>query len=564
MSETPFRIVPNAKPGVHDYWAQDPVLQDLLARKLSPAALAWLTPELRKLGPAAAQDAAALAFTADKYSPVLRQYDRWGERVDEVDYHPSYREMEKIGYGCGSIAVKYDPELRAKFEGELQVAGFALAFLFAEAECGLSCPICMTDGVARVLEQVGSAEQQAKWIPRLASRDTKTLLSGAMFLTEKQGGSDVGKNATRAVKQPDGTWKLYGEKWFCSNVDAGLKLVLARPDGAPEGTRGLGLFLVPHHKADGTRNEIRIDRLKDKLGVRSMPSGECILEGCEAELVGELDQGFKQMAEMLNLSRLWNSVCSVSIMRRAISEATAYLRERVTFGKRAIEHGLVREMLADLNAEEIAHKYLVFELCNLLDQGDKGSRDAAQLTRILTPLSKYGTAKASVWAASECIELVGGNGYIEDSHLPRLLRDAQVLPVWEGTTNILVLDALRVVSKTGAHEVLAADIRRRAGKAPASLAAEAKAAEQLLNRAMLDLAVIAQEGPERAADVLKRFTDRLLAAYEIALLLDACATETAMTPVLAAAARRMVRRHANPELRMSADDVTALVERTFA
>jgi hypothetical protein len=263
------------------------------------------------------------------------------------------------------------------------------------------------------------------------------------------------------------------------------------------------------------------------------------------------------MAEMLNLSRLYNAFCSVSIMRRAVFEATDYLRARDTFGKPAIGHALVRENLADLNAEEIAAKHVVFHLARQLDRADRGSERDAMLVRMLTPLVKYTTAKLAVWAASEGIELVGGNGYIEESVLPRLLRDAQVLPVWEGTTNILVLDAMRAASK-GAHEALLAEIDARLARAAGAPGAEADRARELASWCRRELGALAKAGPERAAPRAKRWGDRLLLAYALATLLaDGGDIE-------AAAARRLVRRHLDPEIETSADDLAALVDRTVA
>ena len=562
MSETPFRVLSAERSQSPNFFTQDPVLHAVLGRLLPEATRAWIWPQLEKMGavvPAYVEERSAVC---DKQTPVLKPFDRYGQRIDEVVYPPAYREMERVSYGSGMIGMKYDPELRALHGGALQVAGFALSYLFAQAECGQSCPICMTDGVARVLELFGTKDQQRRHVPHLASRELEKLARGAMFLTEKQGGSDVGQNATRAVKQADGSWRLYGEKWFCSNVDGELALVLARPDDAPAGTRGLGLFLLPHWLPDGSLNGVRIDRLKDKLGVRSMPSGEVVLDGAKAELVGKLDAGFKQMAEMLNLSRLWNALCSVSGMRRAIHESTEYLRARKTFGKAAIEHPLVRETLADMNAEEIAAKVLTFTLVKLVAESDGGDPTAKQLVRVVTPLAKYFTAKAVVWAASEGIELLGGNGYIEDSPMPRLLRDAQVLPVWEGTTNILILDTLRAISKTGAHLVLFEDVRARLARAPESLAREAKGIAELARLAEQDLAVIATEGPDAASGILRRFTDRLYLSYNLALLLDGAAENSPAGQSMAAALRRMLRRHLDPDARTSSQDIAALVDAT--
>lgn len=553
-ADTPFRILARERAAAPNFFSQDPVLQRLLPSLVSPPTWAWLEPELQRMGErAASAEVNRQSDVADKQPPVHRPFDAVGNRPDAIEYHPAYHALEDLAYGSGMIGVKYDPELRARYGADLQVAGFALTYLFAQTECGLSCPACMTDGVARLIELYGDDRQKRDVIPRLAARDRARLYRGAMFLTEKQGGSDVGTNATRAVRDGD-AWRLHGEKWFCSNVDAEAVLILARPDGAPAGTRGLGLFLMLRDLPDGSRNGYRIDRIKDKLGVRSMPTGEVTIEGAVAEQVGDLDRGFKQMAEMLNLSRLYNAFCSVSIMRRVVFEATDYLRARDTFSKPAIGHALVRENLADLNAEEIAAKHAVFHLACQLDRADRGSERDTALVRMLTPLLKYTTAKLAVWAASEGIELVGGNGYIEESVLPRLLRDAQVLPVWEGTTNILVLDAMRAVSK-GAHETLFAEIDARLSCAAGP---EGDRARELVSWCWRELGALAKVGPEGAAPRAKRWGDRLLLAYELATLLaDGGDVE-------AAAARRLARRHLDPDLETSADDIALLVDRTVA
>jgi alkylation response protein AidB-like acyl-CoA dehydrogenase len=556
-NDSPFRILAGARTANPNFFSQDPVLRRLLPTLVSDRTWAWIAPQLDSMGAAAAsEDTNRRSDIADKQSPVHRPYDANGNRIDAVDYHPAYHQLEELAYGSGMIGVKYDPELRAQYAGDLQVAGFALTYLFAQTECGLSCPACMTDGVARLVELYGDDRQKRDYIPRLAARTRDRLLRGAMFLTEKQGGSDVGANATRAVRHGD-TWRLHGEKWFCSNVDAEAILILARPDGAADGTRGLGLFLMLRDLPNGERNAYRIDRIKDKLGVRSMPTGEVTIEGAVAEPVGDLGRGFKQMAEMLNLSRLYNAFCSVAIMRRSIFEATDYLRARNTFGRPAIEHPLVRENLADMNAEEIAAKHSVFRLAQQLDRADAGSATDTHLVRILTPMLKYSTAKLAVWCASEGIELCGGNVYIEESVMPRMLRDAQVLPVWEGTTNILVLDTLRAAGK-GAHEALfAATGELLAGAESRSGSADDVArTRDLLAWTRRELAVIAGADHETAAPRAKRWTDRALLAYQLATLL------ATGDPIDRAAARRLMRRHVDPDIETSAEDRALLVDAT--
>src|SRR5262245_23310592 len=229
-----FRVLDASLPVGDDanWYRLDVPFRALLDRLAPPATRAWLEPQLDRMGALAPSYIAPRAALCDKQTPVLRQYDRFGERtIDTCEYPPAYHEMERVAYGSGMVALKYEPETRAAHAGALHLAGFALGYVFGQAESGLFCPVCMTDGVARVLDRHGPPELARAWIPRLASRDWDSLATGAMFLTEKQGGSDVGATATRASPQADGSFRLYGEKWFCSNVDAEAILALARPDG---------------------------------------------------------------------------------------------------------------------------------------------------------------------------------------------------------------------------------------------------------------------------------------------------------------------------------------------
>src|SRR5437763_10389322 len=414
------------------YWEASPHLQRLCRRKLGDAAWDWAEPQFASMGERAALEVAPLAAVADRESPRLVN--------GRVEYHAAYREMQKIAYGSGIIAMKYPPVDGAAF------ISFALGYLFAMAEMGLYCPLCMTDGVAHVLTRHGTPEQIERVVPRLASTDLGTLWTGGMFLTERAGGSDVGANQTVARNG-----RLSGEKFFCSNADADAVLVTARPEGAGEGIRGIRTYLLLTRDNPG----VRIDRLKDKLGVRSMPTGEVTLSGAPAEEVGD----FHAIAEMLNLSRLYNAVASVAVIGRAIHEARWYIERRKAFGRRVIEFALAQETLLDLEAEHLAALLLTFDTVDAMRRADAGDEEAARKLRILTPIVKAVTGKLAVPCVSECMELIGGNGYIEDWPMPRLLRDAQVLPIWEGTTNILALDMLRSARKERAHKPMLARIR---------------------------------------------------------------------------------------------------------
>lgn len=435
------------EPPTESYWTASPDFRALCERKLSPEAYAWAEPQLEEMGERAAKEVAPLAAIADREQPRLVTHDARGERISRVDYHPAYREMERIAYGSGMIAMKYQTHEHAH---AAPFTGFALGYLFAMAEAGLYCPLCMTDGVARVLTRHGTHEQVMRVVPHLTSTDPATLWTGGMFLTERAGGSDVGANQTVARKDAGGTWRLTGHKWFCSNVDAQAVLVTARVNG--EGTRGLRTFLLETRDNPG----FVIERLKNKLGVRSMATGEVTLTDARAEEVG----GFGAMTCMLNLSRLYNAVAAVGVIGRAVYEARHFIQQRHAFGRPIIEFPLAQETFFDLEAEHVAALLLTFETVDTLGKADAGDEEAAQVLRILTPIVKAVTGKLAVPCVSEAMELIGGQGYIEESPLPRLLRDAQVLPIWEGTTNILVLDALRVMHKDGSQELLLSRVRK--------------------------------------------------------------------------------------------------------
>lgn len=434
--------------------------------------------------------AKATEFSAisDRFPPQLRTHSAVGERIDHIDYHPSYYELQKLSYGSEIISLKYQPEFLNKHKSNRHLIGFSIAYYFAQTETGLFCPICMTDAMARVLERHNSHPLAKKTLQHLTSTDLKSFWTGAMFLTEKQGGSDVGAN-TVSADEVDGRWFLSGDKWFCSNADAQAILTLARLPSATgklnqgldhanklsQGTRGLGLFLVLRDEPGQNHKSWLTHRLKDKLGVRTMASGEITFQRTEAFLLGGENEGFKIMTEMVNMSRLYNAVSSVGIARRSLMEAYAFGLQRKAFSQNLEQLPLWRACMADLAAEFYGVLFLVFEAIKQLDLSDarkdhrredrladhssevrsndvpNGNRESKdpKLVRLLTPLAKALSGKLSVFAASECMELIGGNAYIEEHIMPRLLRDAQVLPIWEGTTNIQSLDIMRALQKEG-------------------------------------------------------------------------------------------------------------------
>ena len=405
-----------------------------------------------------AEELDRLAVRANAMGPALRTHDRLGEPVGELEIDPAYRTLEDVAYGDLSLVAR--PLARLTESGDkpwVRSVSFALGEAFSRFEQGLYCPLCMTDGAAVVLRRTDDPVLWARMGERLGGR-ARDRWTGAMFLTERQGGSDVGAAAAVAVRdaEAEGGWRLHGEKWFCSNAGADVSLVLARPEGASAGTQGLGLFAMPRLWPDGRRNPYRLRRLKDKLGTRSMATAEVELAGATAWAVGPLDQGFAQMAAMINLSRLYNAIASSGVMGRALAEARSWASQRQAFGRPLAQHPLVARQLRDMEAEREAAASLLFMAVGALDRQEAygGEADDAGIVRLFTPLLKMATARRAVWAASEAIELLGGNGYVEDWVTARFYRDAQVLPVWEGASNMQVHDVVRVLTRSDGAGVL--------------------------------------------------------------------------------------------------------------
>jgi alkylation response protein AidB-like acyl-CoA dehydrogenase len=273
-------------------------------------------------------------------------------------------------------------------------------------------------------------------------------------MTEQAAGSDIAGTLTLACPQEDGSWRLYGEKWFCSNPDAGFAMVLARVEGGPPGMKGISLFLLPRHLDDGSANRYHIVRLKDKMGTRSMASGEIRLEGAVAYLVGEQGRGFVQMADMVNNSRLSNGMRSAGMMRRAVAEAEFIARERRAFGQRLQDLPLMRVQLDKLRVPAEQARTMVFQTAQTLARSDAGDKDAYALLRILTPLIKFRACRDARKVAGDAMEVRGGCGYIEEWSDPRLVRDAHLGSIWEGTSNIVALDVVRAIRREGSLPVL--------------------------------------------------------------------------------------------------------------
>ena len=445
-----------------NFFLEDPNLAFVCSSVLDAAALERARPHLVALGAIAGDELEALAAQADHQGPVLRPFDARGRRVDEVTFHPAYHAMERLAFGRFGLAAMAHRDGVLGWPGRVpHVVKYALSYLFAQSEFGLLCPVNMTDSTARMLRRHGSAELQARYLPRLTTTDPAELWQGTQWMTEKTGGSDVGAAVTVARRDADGTWRLWGDKWFCSNANADLALTLARPEGAAAGTRGLAMFLVPRVLPDGTRNGWTLNRLKDKLGSRSMATGEVTYTGAVGYVVGELGRGFKQMMEMVNWSRLSNALRAAGIMRRCLLESLVHARARAAFGGALIALPLLRANLLEMLLDAEAATSVVLNAAATFDRMDAGSAEARTLFRVLTPLAKcWLTARARV-VAGEAMNVRGGNGYVEEWVNARLLRDSYLGAIWEGATNIVALDVQRAILKDGGFGALGKFVNRR-------------------------------------------------------------------------------------------------------
>lgn len=474
MQDTPHAPVRSNIPDSRgiNFFHCDPSYGALLKSYLGDAVYGALEQQLIDLGQRASDQLDVWATTADHNPPVLRHRTRAGQALQQIDKHPSYVALERTAYselGLAAMSHRADPPP--------PLVKYALTFLFVQAEFGLCCPVSMTDSLTRTLRRFGRPELVERYLPMLASQDFDTLYQGAMFMTEQAAGSDTGRIETRATRTVDAdgneVWKISGDKWFCSNADAELAMVLARPDDAPPGIKGLALFLLPKTLDDGSRNTYHIVRLKDKLGSRSMASGEIVLDGAQAYLIGEVGRGFHQMADMINMSRLSNGVRAAGLMRRALTEALHVARNRAAFGRKLVEMPLMQRQLLKMMLPAEQARSMFMQIATLLPRADGGEVLAAKCVRILTPLVKYRACRDARKVTGDAMEVRGGVGYIEEWADPRLVRDAHLGSIWEGTSNIVALDVARAARREDALTFLGQHVDALLGTA--GLPAESEA-----------------------------------------------------------------------------------------
>jgi acyl-CoA dehydrogenase len=473
----PYTGDPLLRPWLHQHGVADPA-----ATQRVTALAGEVTTDLRRAH-----------HQAESHPPELVRYSPWGQRIDRVDTPVGWESQREAATRHGLVGLPYLPESRQRWGAGARVLQHALLHLYGPESATYSCPVAMSDGAAALLShpEVDPAVRQ-RWLPRLVSTDPRTAVTSGQWMTEASGGSDLARAATTAHPAGDGSWRLHGDKWFCSAVDAEVAVALARPAGAEVGSRVLVPFLVPRYAADSPLAPpgadprlpapgVRIHRLKDKLGTRALPTAEVGLDGAYAVALGEADQpGLVRMMTLVRVARLHNAAAAAAGMRRGLAYARAFATARQVAGGWLAGSPLHRATLGTLGVDAAGAFALAGHAFALLGRVEvDGDADAAAELRIVAPLAKLATGKLAVASASEYLECFGGAGYIEDTGIPRLLRDAQVLPIWEGTTNVLSLDVMRAVVREDAGKRLLARLEAATDIDPALADPLRAAAEQL-------------------------------------------------------------------------------------
>ena len=429
----------NQPPPLEPYnlFTGDIVLREAVAREQASWAQGSLTALGATLG---TPDTVKLGFDANKFTPQLKTLDRYGHRLDEVEFHPAWHELLTIALQAGLHSSPWaDPKPGA------HVARAAGTYMLTQIESGVYCPIAMTYGSVPTLRNAPALAKD--WLPKIFGRDydrrfvpvkQKSAALLGMGMTENQGGSDLRTNSTRAEPTADGSFRLHGSKWFMSAPMCDAFLVLAQT------AKGLSCLLMPRWTPDGERNAIHIVRLKDKLGNRSNASSEVEFAGAYAQLVGEEGRGIPTIIEMAGYTRLDCCIGSSGLMRQAVAQGVHHARHRTAFQKKLIDQPLMTNVLADLALECEAATVLTMRLARAYDESDEPS---LAIRRVLTPAAKFWICKRTPFLCLEAMEVIGGSGYIEECIMPRLYREAPVNSIWEGAGNIMCLDVLRAIGR---------------------------------------------------------------------------------------------------------------------
>lgn len=459
---------------------------------------------------------AAAAHSDREVPPRLIDAGEGADPAAALLVNPRYAAAHREAYRHGMVGLAHGES------PETFLVTFVMGYLLAQADISVHCPVTLTGAVALVLDRLGPPDLRARYLEPLTRMDG-TAWTGGTWATEKEGGSDIGASATRA-RPAAGAVSLSGLKWFCSNAGGDLALATARPEGAPPGSAGLGLYLVPRIRPDGAPNGYRIRRLKEKLGTRGLPTGEIELRDAYAEEVAPPPRGFKLMMEALEFSRVHNVCAAAGAQRRAFVEALRHAAARTAFGAPILAYPMVQASLLDMQMELEAALLLALEVGEAFDaawrrDGPAREEDRAWL-RLMVAAAKYRTAEQAVRAASAAIELLGGIGYTEEYATARLLRDAQVLPVWEGTSNIQALELLRVLTgPANGAAILAARLAVKLEALPEALRDQSMPVRRLT--ATIEAGAARLAGRPRHAQLLAReLLEKTADALSAALLLE--------------------------------------------
>ncbi|WP_372367606.1 acyl-CoA dehydrogenase family protein [Candidatus Uabimicrobium sp. HlEnr_7] len=430
-------------PQLKNQYHADSLLKQYLQWKLPNEIYNDIAKDLHRFGDTVIRNILPLGEEAEDNPPQHTPYDSWGRRIDKINVCNAWQQLKTISATEGLIAIGYE----RKQQHYSRLYQFAKLYLFHPSSAFFTCPLAMTDGAARVIEIHGNKKQQQTF-EKLTSRDPANFWTSGQWMTERRGGSDVSQTATNAIWEKEDRYKLRGTKWFTSATTSEMALTLARIDNE-KGSKGLSLFMLVLRDNNQQLQNIEVHRLKDKLGTKALPTAELTLHDTPATIIAGVGNGVRKIASMLNITRLYNSITALGHMRRCLSLAIDYAQKRKAFGKLLIEHPLHYRTLCELKIEFEGCFHLIFFLIELLGKSETNiaTPEEEKLLRTLTPIAKLYSAKKAIAISSETLELFGGAGYIEDTKLPKFLRDAQVYSIWEGTTNILSLDVLRAIQK---------------------------------------------------------------------------------------------------------------------
>jgi putative acyl-CoA dehydrogenase len=443
---TPYSDFLQSMPKLDNEFSDDVFLQDYLKTYFPADALKEITPDLEQFGKRAANEFLEWARDAEINKPQLIQFDAWGRRVDEIKVSQGWLNLEKVAAEDGLVAIGYE----RKYEEHSRLYQFVKLYLYTASSAIYTCPLAMTDGAARLIELYGDDFLKEHAYKGLTSRNPLNFKTSGQWMTERTGGSDVSRSMTLATHEEKENYILNGHKWFTSAITANMAFTLASTEQPESGKRApLSLFYLPIRNEDGSLNGIEVEALKDKLGTRALPTAQLLLTGSKAKLVGEKGKGVKTIATLFNITRIYNTISAVSYMRRSYALSKSYSAQREAFGQKIEHHLLHKRALREMEIAYQSNTMLGLFLAQLLGKEDcnKATETEKSLLRLLTPVAKLYTAKNAIKYASELMEMHGGVGYLEDSGIPVILRDAQVLSIWEGTTNVLSLDMLRAIEK---------------------------------------------------------------------------------------------------------------------